>query len=570
MSSRKLKLWTERRNLSCGPREVPYAISIDANGTPTIFCQQSPCVFTEKSSSSINSNSGFDNDEYAYCSDELIDSSCSGQTEWTAGLFEVNNGTHILLKTKCCDFHRMGTAIEYKSSILMNNDHYVGGKTNNPSEVPSYDLIKEVVKRVTEQNEFYYILSIYRLQCLTTAPSFYTNDIETVDGPPLSNNDKETPEIEYKTHQMKDHHFQSYNYINKQQNPPNQQQKTYYKKPTQYGSVNVRDNSLQVMREEESLDYMGSSNNNNNNRIIPHIPSNVPFISPVTPKMELGRAKAAGGIIYHPVATSGCDNGCGASYVQQPVYSCSTCGGGSGASDYNSIFSSLHCFSGDMSVVTPTGTKKMKDIVIGDNILAMEENIVTFNKVIGFLHRKTNITATFNQLITDSNKELKLTDYHLIYKSECNDNDGKINLSYAKDIKIGDCVYTLIDGHKDNKFLKEKIKEIKKVEDIGIYSPLTTSGDIIVNNFLASCHNNFAAQSLQQTFFKSWQSVANFISWLKKSLYEKGNFMIFSEYPIIRNNGDSFDGGEEEFDVPFGVKYIINAIDMIVPVKMFI
>uniref|UniRef100_A0A0K0E1W9 Hint domain-containing protein n=1 Tax=Strongyloides stercoralis TaxID=6248 RepID=A0A0K0E1W9_STRER len=544
----------ENENLSCGPKEVPYGISIDSNGTPKIFCQFSPCIFYNKSTTTKFIN-GFENDEYANCSNELIDNSCSGETEWTAGLFEINNSTHILLKTKCCDFHRMSTAVEYKSSILMNNDYYIGGKTNNFSEIPSYDLIKEVIKRVTEQNEFYYIVSIYRIQCLTNAPSFYKNDIETANSIQLSNNYIDNNIPQYKTHQLNNDHTQNYNYI-KEHDYPYQEQKSFYKKPTQGGNINVKDHSLQVMREEESLDYM---NNDDNTKLIPQMHSQIPFISPITPKTEVERPKAAGGIIYHPISASGCGNGCGSTYVQQPAYSCGTCGGVASVSDYNSIFSSLHCFSGDMNVITPTGIRKMKDVKIGDTILSMEESSVTFNKVIGFLHRKPNLTATFNQLITESKKELKLTDYHLIYKSQCDSKDSKIILAYAKDIKTGDCVYTLIDSYNNNKFLKEKVKEIKKVEEIGIYSPLTTSGDIIVNNFLASCHNNFAAQSLQQTFFKSWQSVANFVWWVKKLLYQNSDFMVNSHYSI-----------EEEFDIPFGVKYIINVIDMIVPVKMFI
>ncbi|CEF59254.1 Hedgehog protein, Hint domain and Hint domain C-terminal and Hint domain N-terminal-containing protein [Strongyloides ratti] len=539
-------------NLSCGPKEVPYGIAIDSNGTPKIFCQSSPCIFSDKSTNTKFIN-GYDNDEYAHCSNELIDSSCSGETEWTAGLFEINNSTHILLKTKCCDFHRMSSAIEYKSSILMNNDHYIGGKTNNFSEIPSYDLIKEVVKRVTEQNEFYYIVSIYRIQCLTNSPSFYRNDIETANSIQLSNNYVDNNIPQYIPYQFNGDQKKNYNYI-KEHDYPYQEQKSFYKKPTQGGSLNVKDHSLQVMREEESLDYMG-----NNNKLIPQIPNQIPFITSITPKTDIGRPKASGGILYHPVSSSGCDNGCGSSFIQQPVYSCGTCGASAPASDYNSIFSSLHCFSGDMKVIIPNGIKKMKDVKIGDIVLSMEESSVTFNKVIGFLHRKPNLTATFNHLITESKKELKLTDYHLIYKSQCNIKDSKIVLSYAKDIKIGDCVYTLIDGHQNNKFLKEKVKEIKKVEEIGIYSPLTTSGDIIVNNFLASCHNNFAAQSLQQTFFKSWQSVANVVWRIKELLYSSNNFIINNHYSI-----------EEEFDIPFGVKYIINVIDMIVPVKMFI
>uniref|UniRef100_A0A0N5A728 HintN domain-containing protein n=1 Tax=Parastrongyloides trichosuri TaxID=131310 RepID=A0A0N5A728_PARTI len=544
----------ETRSLSCGPREVPYAIAIDADGTPNIFCQSTPCVFADKNSNKYNR--GYEYDENANCSNDLIDNSCSGETEWTSGLYEINNGTHILLKTKCCNFQRMSTATEYKSSILMNNDHYVGGQTNIPSEIPSFDLIKEVVKRVTEQNEFYYIVSIYRIQCLTNAPSFDTNDIQTVNDMPITSNYIDRPEKEYRASHSKDLQPQL---NHAKQGPTYQQQQLFYKRPTQGGAVNLRgDQTLQVLREEESLDYMDS-----NKAIpqIPQIPSQLPFIPTIKARTEVGRSKAAGGLIYQPA--SGCDNGCGASYVQQPVYTCSTCGGGrvTGAGDYNSIFSSLQCFSGDMSVITPTGNKRMDEIKIGDSIMAMEESVVTFNKVIGFLHRKVNLTATFNHLITDSGQEIKLTDFHLIYKSKCNIN-SKIVLAYAKDIKVGDCVYTLIPDN-NNKFLKEKIKEIKKVEEIGIYSPLTTSGDIIVNNILASCHSNFAAQSLQQTFFKSWQSVANFIYRIKNFL-NQGIFMSNLDYSLIKSKYSS------EFDVPFGVKYIINAIDMIVPVKMFI
>uniref|UniRef100_A0A914CPS4 Uncharacterized protein n=1 Tax=Acrobeloides nanus TaxID=290746 RepID=A0A914CPS4_9BILA len=215
-------------------------------------------------------------------------------------------------------------------------------------------------------------------------------------------------------------------------------------------------------------------------------------------------------------------------------------GGGTGM---NSAFSSLQCFSGDMLVQTPTGHKRMDELELGDMVLSIEEAFITYSPVVMFLHKKSEEKAVYRQFVTDEGKTLKLTDYHLIYATDCKPNE-RLRLTHAKDVQLGQCIYVVESEH--GAILKSnKVVEISKVEETGIYAPLTSTGDIIVNNVLASCHSNMAVQTLQQTFFSWWRSVHGIITkWLGPSYMDS-----------------SFKTG----DLPYGVEYLTTVMDIIVP-----
>lgn len=78
-----------------------------------------------------------------------------------------------------------------------------------------------------------------------------------------------------------------------------------------------------------------------------------------------------------------------------------------------------------------------------------------------------------------------------------------------------------------------------QVKEIGIYAPLTNSGDIVVNSILTSCHSNVAMQTLQQTFF---------------TLYRRVHAWIASAFDMPPHN-----------DLPFGVSFLATIIESIVP-----
>uniref|UniRef100_A0A914S0V3 Hint domain-containing protein n=1 Tax=Parascaris equorum TaxID=6256 RepID=A0A914S0V3_PAREQ len=136
----------------------------------------------------------------------------------------------------------------------------------------------------------------------------------------------------------------------------------------------------------------------------------------------------------------------------------------------NGVFDSLQCFSGDMTVETPDGTREIRSLKTGDKVLSIEGSFISYSPVIMFLHRLENETAEFNLITTEGNLQLKMTDFHLIYVTNCTD-DETLRLTHSRNLR-----------------------------------------DIIVNSLLSSCHSNAILQTLQQTFFTQWRRLS---SWLR-------------------------------------------------------
>lgn len=60
-----------------------------------------------------------------------------------------------------------------------------------------------------------------------------------------------------------------------------------------------------------------------------------------------------------------------------------------------------------------------------------------------FLHRQTDQPADFYRLETVDGRTLKLTEYHLIYVGNCANRELRMRLLYARDVRIGDCLYAI-------------------------------------------------------------------------------------------------------------------------------
>uniref|UniRef100_A0A1I7X903 RWP-RK domain-containing protein n=1 Tax=Heterorhabditis bacteriophora TaxID=37862 RepID=A0A1I7X903_HETBA len=145
----------------------------------------------------------------------------------------------------------------------------------------------------------------------------------------------------------------------------------------------------------------------------------------------------------------------------------------------NGIFNRMQCFSGDMEVETPAGFKAIKDLEIGDMVLSIDESMVTFSPIIMFLHKLDDEEAEFNLL--------------------------------------------------------------EMVLGVGIYAPLTSTGDIFVNRVLSSCHSNLALKTLQQTFFIAYNRFSN----------------------ILKRFSPKSNSGEE--NLPYGLPYLTTVIDLFLP-----
>uniref|UniRef100_A0A915CAB3 Uncharacterized protein n=1 Tax=Parascaris univalens TaxID=6257 RepID=A0A915CAB3_PARUN len=208
----------------------------------------------------------------------------------------------------------------------------------------------------------------------------------------------------------------------------------------------------------------------------------------------------------------------------------------------NGVFDSLQCFSGDMTVETPDGTREIRSLKTGDKVLSIEGSFISYSPVIMFLHRLENETAEFNLITTEGNLQLKMTDFHLIYVTNCTD-DETLRLTHSRNLRKGQCLHVI--GNDKNFLTPTKIVNITRVIQRGIYAPLTAAGDIIVNSLLSSCHSNAILQTLQQTFFTQWRRLS---SWLRAE----------------------DDSNEQNGELPLGVAYLTSILDALLPIETFI
>jgi len=100
----------------------------------------------------------------------------------------------------------------------------------------------------------------------------------------------------------------------------------------------------------------------------------------------------------------------------------------------------------------------------------------TYSKVYGFGHYSPEQNTSFLQIKTKSS-QIEITSNHLIYMH--NDEKG-VHPVPAGDVKVGDLLVSLEEGS------SIEVQSIQKVQRNGAYTPLTASGDLVVNGLVAS------------------------------------------------------------------------------------
>jgi len=132
-----------------------------------------------------------------------------------------------------------------------------------------------------------------------------------------------------------------------------------------------------------------------------------------------------------------------------------------------------------------------------------------------WLHSQPATSMKFFILQTESGHKLSITSEHLIYETDCQGGDG--HAIYAKNVQIGRCLYVNDDGQ-----LKEtRVVEKGQEKMHGIYSPITTTGSIVVNDVLASCYNYYENESLQKFVYQYVIGFQDTLQdWLPVSIYQ--------------------------------------------------
>ena len=139
----------------------------------------------------------------------------------------------------------------------------------------------------------------------------------------------------------------------------------------------------------------------------------------------------------------------------------------------------------------------ISDLKVGDSVLAVDEKgQLRFSQVIMQLHAEPEVVAEFQVIRTKTGRNLTMTSTHLIYKA-----DSEIASSqpiFAENIRKGDFVFAF---HEKLGMIKDEVVSNDIKTHKGIYTPVTSHGNIIVDDILASCYAELENHSLLHLMF---------------------------------------------------------------------
>ncbi|CAJ1418911.1 unnamed protein product [Effrenium voratum] len=161
------------------------------------------------------------------------------------------------------------------------------------------------------------------------------------------------------------------------------------------------------------------------------------------------------------------------------------------------------CFPSHALVRTPQGLKTMRDLRAGDRVLAADSkgNLI-FDEVYFFGHAEEQWAPYVKLQLSPSNtSELELSPDHFLHVCltlPCT--WASARSMYASDVKTGNYVWT-VSGTSSR---LSQVMAIAMVPRLGLYNPYTLSGNIVVNDVVASAHSSWILDELAGPRFRQY------------------------------------------------------------------
>ncbi|XP_070550385.1 sonic hedgehog protein-like [Ptychodera flava] len=149
------------------------------------------------------------------------------------------------------------------------------------------------------------------------------------------------------------------------------------------------------------------------------------------------------------------------------------------------------CFPTSATVTLENGrTKTMDQIELKDKVMSVnKDGDVVFSEVIMILDKNPTVKQIYHVIENeDYGYKLVLSAGHLVYASKFNVTfDPGTKPVYAEDVKIGHYIY-VAEGVETGTLKPVKVTNKTKIEEFGVYAPLTVDGRIVVDGTLTSCY----------------------------------------------------------------------------------
>merc|ERR1712086_756327 len=145
------------------------------------------------------------------------------------------------------------------------------------------------------------------------------------------------------------------------------------------------------------------------------------------------------------------------------------------------------CFPAEAMVVTPQGKKQISELKVGDCVLSKraDGSVDTCDEVYMFGHAEHGTSHLYHKLSLSSGSSIHLTNKHFIHTSKSSAPQFKrAVLKYAEDVSVGDWIWGA-NGE------ASQVYTVERVVLKGAFNPYTTSGNIIVDEVVASAHSEW-------------------------------------------------------------------------------
>ncbi|KAI1701645.1 hint module domain-containing protein [Ditylenchus destructor] len=137
-------------------------------------------------------------------------------------------------------------------------------------------------------------------------------------------------------------------------------------------------------------------------------------------------------------------------------------------------------------VINETRPRRMDQLKRGDWVLAVstDNGEPAFSRIDWWIHRSPTTMAEFRRLELDNGVVLKLTAKHFIYK--------RANCSSSSEF---------VPETGKAEFLHMRVESVRTVTEKGIYAPMTSEGNILVEGVVASCFTLLDSLTWHQSYY---------------------------------------------------------------------
>ncbi|CAJ0610585.1 unnamed protein product [Cylicocyclus nassatus] len=529
----------------CGSSAIPYSFEALSDGQPVLGCARPVCFgwnasgqpatddgefyrirkfpdgFMRKDDISVppyhNQDPRYFHQQVAECEPTFQSHSCDGDNQWAGGIAPLLNISAFPLVMQCCKFEPLRLSTDRGVAIVKRGQIVVGGEVSKNGTQYAFDYISNIVKTLSLDGYVTYEVNIRRFMCLSPVQakqhwvgSPKVQDVQEFRRAPLH----------HKAFQASI--FPAGDTINTPNLPI-----TGIEGPFDEGENVVVEE--EVAQDGIEIDITTSAPATDTSPVPqqPVTPPQVPQEPPVPQQPFFPQQQFIAEPIYYPAVG------------QAPVPPVAPA-----APAYSSP-GSYYCFTADTTVHLIDGSKKRLDeLQVEDWVQTLNGAEIQYAPVSFWLHRVPTQSAEFHKIELSDGTVLKITAKHFIYKATCT-NIGKDIISkdlsdraiFAEEVSEGDCLYLVT---KEERIITAQVKKVSKVNETGIYSPMTSNGKIIVNGIYASCHNIIESYSLQNTFFSYVETMRRWYSWL-------------------------FEDCQNASELPTGMNTLITLMDYVIP-----